>query len=464
MDSVSILGPDGLPLRRRVEAQPVNLPLNSNWWHWLGNYAEGYHNPDKITVEQYLYMADTDETVFSGLQFLVMSVLSRLGDYTHPDTGIEEFVRRNFQEMEGSLQQGVEEILTALAVGFSGTEILWRWREGRVWLRGLQTLHPDTLTVDLHRAGPDKNKLAKVWQHWRSQENVEIPLNKLIWYKHKGYFGQPYGRSRLKSAYKSWFIKEVILKVWARTCERYGSPYTVAQVKQANAQVQHPVTKATVSAFQYLGEVLDSMASTGSLVLPDTVEAQILYAPTRFGEDFESLVAYCNRMIYRALGLPSLIADNGQTGSYSLGKQHFKLFVLELEQLLNDLIETLIEQLVRPLIDMNFGPQEHYGDFTTENFEAEDEQMIAAAIKDLTEAGALSQDRIDDVNWMRERVGLPLLTEEDLDPFVPDPFPVDTPDEETELSEVESERFCCSWAARRRRRKAARAARRRRIA
>lgn len=60
-------------------------------------------------------------------------------------------------------------------------------------------------------------------------EERELPLNKVILYTHNGKFGNPYGTSRLKRCYKNWKIKDVILKAWALTCERYGSPYTIAK-------------------------------------------------------------------------------------------------------------------------------------------------------------------------------------------------------------------------------------------
>lgn len=125
------------------------------------------------------------------------------------------------------------------------------------------------------------------------------------------------------------------------------------------------------------------------------------------------LVEYCNKMVFRACLVPSLIGDHGSHGSYSLGQKHYDLFVLELEKLLEEVIQVIIKQLIKPIVDYNFGPQSDndYGDFSIENFEADDEKMISDVIVNLVNASLLNPYDIDDNNYCRDRMGIPVVDE-----------------------------------------------------
>lgn len=406
----------GRPLSSSNPSIPLGV-LNENAFHWTRYTPEIYYNPDNISLETYERMYNTDETVFSGIEFLVMAALSRLGEYTHEDRKIEDFVRRQLVEMDGAFPKKVADIMTAAPFGFSATEIIWKVTGREVGIQDLQTLHPATLHLDLHREGPLKNKPRAVYQFYQQDHQVEIPLKKCILYSHGTSFGNAYGVSRLKRAYKSWYIKDIILKAWAITCQRYGTPYTIGKT---NDKGQVSVGGQQINKIDHLMNVLDSFGQTGSAVvgLEDVIET--IYAGTGYGDDFENLVAYCNKMIYRAIGLPSLIADHGKTGSYSLGKQHYTLFIQVLEDLFFETMDTILEQLIRPLIELNFGPQANgYGMFAIEEYKVEDAKVLAETANLLASSGICNFANIEDVNHWRERIGLPLITEEELESSAP---------------------------------------------
>lgn len=420
MDRI-IYGPNGLPVQS-TQQDDLYLPQNNNWLAWATRYVDGITNPDKVPLEEYQRMDQTDETVFSGSEILIQGVLSRMGDYTHEDQEIHEFVRLNLEQMEGSFVQDCREILSAVKYGFSATEILWRrGPDGRDWLRGLQTLKPNTVSLDIHRAGPEKNKLKSVTQwRYRGHDQVEIPPEKVILLSHGKEFGNLYGCSRYKRAHKSWKIKDVLMLAWAITLERYGSPLTIAKAAGLGSMQRHPVTGQQLSTAEYLTEVMDSLNHKGSMVVPIGTEIEIMKAAQRLGSDFYEIIQYLNRSIHQAIGLPSLIADAGQVGSYSLGKEHTRTFQDILNQILEELTEALLEQLIRPLIVANFGPQENYGQFQVEEFDIELAAKQAEIAERLIRSGIADAESLEDVNHFRTQQGLPLWTEEDLRTAYPD--------------------------------------------
>ena len=84
----------------------------------------------------------------------------------------------------------------------------------------------------------------------------------------------------------------------------------------------------------------------------------------------------------RGLLIPSLLFDNGSTGSYSLGQEHYRLFDVSLEALLSLLTEAILEQLVRPLITWNFGEQESYGEFEVKATSLDTQEKLDAILQE----------------------------------------------------------------------------------
>lgn len=444
----TIYGPNGDPISSAtLNGQLAKRePMNQNWYHWAYQWMSWIYNPDTISPYEYERMYETDETVFSGVEMLVQSCLSRLGDYTHGDNRIQDFVQANLCKMDGSFLARAADMLTAVIYGYSVTEKIWEQRGDYIWVKDLQTLHPATITFDIFREGPDKNKIRCAYQFLHGFLQTELPPDKIIVYSHGSKFQNLFGKSRLKRAFKSWFIKDVLLRCWGLCLERYGTPYTVANTDM-NGFVN--INGQKVQNHVYLGQVLDNMGSAGSLVLDEKTKIDIKYAPKGLGQDFEQAVAAMNRSIHMAIGLPSLMMDNGKTGSYSLGQQHFDNFVLVLESILTEFTEVIISQLIRPLIELNFGEQSDYGDFQREDFSAADQNMMSQTLCNISNSGIADfRTSLEANNWGREKLGMPILDEEDFEPSLPAAPPVGPPLEPVH----DSTAFSFSWAGRKRRR------------
>lgn len=431
---MSLLDQHGRPIK--IDRKAMGMVVNENAFHWTRYNAEVYYNPDNVPLLEYEKMYTTDETVFSGVEFLVMSAISKMGEYTNEDDEKETFIREQLANVPTGLPAKIAEIMTAVPYGFSLTEIIYQVANGKVGLADLQTLHPATIHLDLYRSGPNKNKPRVAYQFFRRDHQMEIPLTKAILYSHGATFGNAYGVSRLKHAYNCWFIKNLTLKNWAKCCERYGTPFIVGKTDSRGVITVNGQQKNNIDHFL---NVLDSMvAGRGSTVINKDDAIDITYAASGYGENFEGLVAYCNKMIYRAIGLPSLIADHGKSGSYSLGQQHFRLFVLVMGRILFEVIDLLLDQLVRPLLEMNFGPQTDLGDFSVDEFEQEVARTAAETAEILTRNGYMDARSLPDANYVRERQGLPLWEEEDIQSSVPPAITGLDPEQSTSESIAES--------------------------
>ena len=129
------------------------------------------------------------------------------------------------------------------------------------------------------------------------------------------------------------------------------------------------------------------------------------------GDDFEKLQNHCNRVMLRGILVPILLLDNTDVGSYALGQKHFDMFLMGLKHLLLQATEALLEQLVRPIIELNFGPQDNWGFFQTAPLEPEDLKLWADIFALMANAGFVSAEHGPDRNVIREKFGLDPIEE-----------------------------------------------------
>lgn len=367
-------------------------------------------NPDRVQAKEYERMIDTDETVEVSILFLTLSILMKLGAYQHENPKLTSFVNENFEAMEGNLHTACEEILTGLWAGYSGTEIVWRTEGERLLLDRLVTYHPDTVLVRVDKQ-TGRYMGIKQWR-WFDGAPVEIAANKTILYTYRKRFGNHYGRSILKPVRKNWLLKDPILKMLARALDRFGTPFTSAIVPDEDiADPDKPSEQ--ISQLQYAVRILNHLQSGTGIALRYGEEGQEPKITVHgnsgsgIGEAFEKSLQYFNKMIARGILVPSLLMDEGQSGSYSLGQSHFRIFNIMTSGIMCGLTETLLEQLVRPMIEYNFGKQKNYGSFQVENVNEEDYKLLAEVFEKLTNGNYLDAALQEDFDAVRARMGLP---------------------------------------------------------
>ena len=366
-------------------------------------------NPDRIEAKEYERMVDTDETVEVSILFLTLSVLMKLGKYHHENPKIAAFVNENFESMEGNLYTACEEILTGLWAGYSGTEIVWRAEGERVMLERLTTYHPDTVLIRVDKQ-TGRYRGIKQWR-WFDGAPVDIPSEKAILYTYRKRFGNLYGRSILKPVRKNWLLKDPTLKMLARALDRFGTPFTSAIVP--DEEIDDPdQPERQISQLQYAVRILNHLQSGTGIALrygEENQEPKVnvhASAGSGVGEAFDSALKYFNKMIARGILVPSLIMDEGSSGSYSLGQNHFRIFNIMTSGIMRGLTETLLEQLVRRMVEYNFGAQKDYGAFEEQSVSEDDAKLQAEVIEKLTNGGYLDPTLQEDLDEVRSRMGL----------------------------------------------------------
>ena len=147
------------------------------------------------------------------------------------DKAPANFIKYCFSCIPGTINNAIRNILTAMDYGYSITEKNWQIIDkgeykGNIGLSSLKTRHPHSFQFELDEFGNLKdNGLIQITVN----KEVRLPANKFIIYSYQKEFGNIYGLSDLRPAYRNWWSKDNIIKFWNIYIERYGQPITVGE-------------------------------------------------------------------------------------------------------------------------------------------------------------------------------------------------------------------------------------------
>jgi hypothetical protein len=441
-------------------------------------------NPSSVSIETYKRMVDTDDTIGSGVDFLVTCLAGRLGAYQHKSPEITQWVKSALGEIKGGFRCAVKEMLSATWAGFSVTEKVWANKSSGFVIDQLVTLPPHTVLFEVERTGeltPDG--ILQYQRNWNPLNvgygigffgglttagfgfsspgaspdpfakfgdlpfplrtanmynylSIRIPKQKCIHYSHKaqGNFGNPYGRSLLRRAYKWWVMKDAFLRMLAVALDRKGTPLTIVYA-DPNATLADPKKVGSNAAGAARGKagVAISAPVAAAMAFRNIHNDTTVILPGKKGEifntdfvpqasnadEFMSSIGLCNVSMMRALLIPSLIFANGDgTGSYALGQEHARTFEKILDSMLDGFTEVILDQVVRDLLMYNFPrsawEKDGLGSFSKREFTAEEMEKMSAIYERAITGGVIDPTDLADLNKMREAIGFEPKTEEEM--------------------------------------------------
>lgn len=259
-----------------------------------------------------------------------------------------QYIETMFAEMDGSPETVLYDALDAVAKGYSVLE-----KTFGVGLPGF----PEAVTLravkpkDPALFGFDVDEFLNVRSlvlHVPGEPPREVPRDKFIVYVHNRRYMQPYGDSDLRAAYKHWRIKRALIDQWSAHLEKYASPAIIGKFKRGISEEEQA----------QLLQSLDDVQRQSALVHPDDVDVSLLDGRRSAESGYLEAIEYHNREIARTiLGQTLTTDDSRKVGSLALGRVHLQVMVMLLTGVRRDVAESVIqEQVIRPLIDLNFGP------------------------------------------------------------------------------------------------------------
>lgn len=407
--------------------------VGSSLSYWTSSTIYGFMgHPEFQRLVEYERAMTTDETVGTGVEFIKLAILASIGPYVHTNPKIQDFVHEAFDRMKGNHKSSIGELtISGLWSGFGVSEVVYKPGDGKIWIDFIANYNPKTLFLQVN----DKGQLTEnetsvfnsayrtgIWQDRIGGAPVQLPLKRCVVVTHNKRYNNYYGESAIKRIYKNWRLKEAVLEEWNIALDRYGTPVTYAIVP--NGYTGKQVDDASDPSGKRPETIADSTASaiaqihTGTgLVIErpsptDPVELGTLTTGNNFGDSFIQAIEYYNAAIYRGLLIPALLIQEqkGGLGGGAIATIHFEVFKLMLQQLHDEIVEPFVEQVIGPLIKLNFGNVEDYGHFEMAPFDPASMLLMAEVFEKLNTVGIIDNTDVEDVQTMRIKCGLPALS------------------------------------------------------
>jgi len=384
----------------------------------VGSYLSlpSWVSTEGVDLSWYWTMMRVDPTVKAGIDFLKLSIRSRLSGFRHPDPTIQEFVDFSLSQMQGTLHDVVDDLLSALWAGFAVAEIVYQPADGKVIWKKIKALNP----VTIYPTGietDDKGNLKRIVQRVGSEE-VELPLERTILWSFASDFGNPWGNSLLRPAFQHFIVKQALIRLWNTHLERQATPLAVATIPQAEMPVWCPIHQREERFIEAMRHILEDLKNRTSLVISGNAEVEFPSIQPR-GELFDTAIRYHDVQILRALLIPSLLVSEAEYGTRAQAVVHREAFELALEGIIAELKAVLEEQLFRRLIELNFGAGVEAGEVVFER-RVVDVEVLANVVFRLASMGMMRWTA-DDEGVLRKLLGLGPVPEK-TEP-VPQPAP-----------------------------------------
>jgi len=337
-----------------------------------------------------------DETVGTCIELKKISAIAT-GWTVQPATEGDPEAQRHadlvtevLENIEGSFEDSMRDALSAVEYGFSVSNIKYGVIDdgdfaGKIGISALKTKPPHDVRFDTDKflnIKPD----GILYSSPGAIEPERLPLYNFVVFSYRKKFGNPYGYGDCIRAYDRWNSKRYLNKFWDIYLERSGVGSILAQFKATSPgpQNEHDAIMSYINGRQ---------ARSGLKVSDRWTITH--HETTGTGADvFEKSGEQRNIAIARAIFTPDLIGfSRPPAGTQALGRTHFDVFLWVLESLRRDVAELVVrDQMVKRIIDLNFGKQARYPVFAFKPLTEEEKIAWLTNVFTAVAKGVLTKD------------------------------------------------------------------------
>lgn len=381
---------------------------------YYGKSMDDPYNPDTLVAKKGLEVYDDmllDDQVKAVMSLKKYSILSQGGEFMaasddDKDVEIADFLNYAVTEgMQSSFKKAVWDIMSAYTYGFSVTEKIFKPlkdgpHKGKIGLAALKTRPPHSIEFHLDPHGNIKNLL----QH---ADGGDIPLDPayFIVYSYATEFGNPYGVSDLRSAYRSYYSKKINIAFLNIYNERYGMPPSLGFLPAGVGKTEQTD----------LFNMLKNLQAKSVGVFSEDTKIEFPKIATSGETTYESAIRYYDKSIARSILVPDMLGfTDSSYGSRSLGETQSDIWMMILEYHRQELSEQIYEQLIKQLVDINFTNVQTYPQYVFKPIDKEDKIKISDAFTRAVKEGVI-QPRPEDEVYTRTLLGYPDVDVDQID-------------------------------------------------
>ena len=364
----------------------------------------------------YLAVIGTRKQAVAGAELIVTAASEAAADQRAADL-VRDFVGGGALDLESVLY----DILDAVGKGFSATEIIWDtagrewipkrlvWRDPRWfmfdWISGEELL-VRTLRDEGPLAPADGSAVAPHYgrSRWASGVDPRVgiqPLTaplapfKFIVHVAKAKAGLPVRGGIARAAGWAYLFKNYVLKDWVTFAEIFGQPLRLGKYSPG----------ATEADKQALLSAVANIGTDAAAIIPESMLIEFVETRGAGGaEVYERFCEYLDKQVSKAVLGQTLTTETPRDGggSRAAAQVHDAVRRDIMESDARRLGATLSRDLVRPIVDLNLGPQRRYPQIALGLSADNDVKLFADMVAELADRGLRVGQRA-----VLRRLGLP---------------------------------------------------------
>ena len=287
----------------------------------------------------YRSLLATRKLAVAHLPFVVEAHSDKLKDQK-----VADFVRRQLKR-GGVIHSSIVSMLDALGKGVSFHELIWGFNsEGEFVPVDIIWRDPRWFNVDSND-GETFRLIKKISQDEIVDGGEDLQPYKWVVHAPKLICGLAINTGLATTASWLFVVKGLTTKAWLSAVEVFGQPFVIG--KYGNS-----ATEEEINAFK---NMIAAISAETRGVMPESVDLQILDNKVQTNAPFEPLVRYCDEMLSRLVLGQTLTSSNDGGGSNALGKVHDGVRVDLIRADAAALCHTITQQIIKPMVEMNFG-------------------------------------------------------------------------------------------------------------
>lgn len=398
-----LYGPDNLPIKREELKKEVAAPaLAGVRTIWTNTVASGL-TPERLAnllnrapegdANDFLTLAEemeerephyasvlgTRKRALSGLDPTVAAASDDARDIELADAVRELVADPEFPEM-------VDDLLDALGKGYSVAETMWNTR-GKLW-RPERYEHRDPRWFTFDRESGRRLLLLDD----TAPMGMPLPPYKFIAHVPRLKTGLPIRGGLARLVAWSFMFKSYTVKDWMAFIEVFGMPLRIGMYGPA----------ASDDDIDTLVRAVANIGTDAAAVIPEAMKIEFKETAAGKGghEVFLAMAEWLDQQVSKAVLGQTMTSDNGSSKAQAQVHNEVRHDIQRSDA--RQLAITLNRDLVRPFIDLNFGPQDRYPLLTLPVLEPEDIAALVDALAKLVPLGLKVEASV-----IRDKLNLP---------------------------------------------------------
>jgi len=353
---------------------------SSHWFKngWSTSTSGGYGNRSNYYVNDYAAMLK-QPWIAAAAKVRILLMLSYLQEYSHDDPKIQQDILKQIEDLPGSFKTHQSKIASSIYYGFSITEKWHEVRGRKAVLAGLNWVDPRFIKFKLRDDLSLETRFKK--------GELDIELTDFLHIKNEECFNlgnNPAGVATLERAIPFWEQYRLVMLSMAIAAQRQATPLLVGK---SNA--------GTDEAAKIMLEKLEEARNSGVMVI-DALDEILAIAQQTDGAFFVSVLRLLRQGILMSFLIPETILGQGESGSgdSNLNSGHTEILRMASRTDAGIFGEELVEQLIRPIIQFNYGDIGDWGKFPLRIDEPRDPNGLIAALQKTVENSILDAETV----------------------------------------------------------------------